>query len=105
MKPEGKEPPWAKHTHHVWQERARNAKNPTWLRIVALCYGYHNDEGRVYCKPGQISKLLEVSPQVVSNAIKTARDDDWISGESNSRCLVAPPYAIMSGRGPGKLPD
>ena len=39
------ERPWARHYHETWQERAGDARLPFWLRVAALAYGSHTDNG------------------------------------------------------------
>ncbi len=100
------ERPWARHYHEVWQERAGDPRMPFWLRIAALAYGSHLDNGHARYKRGEIAMILgtldpdtgQLSPyENVGRAIDTAVDYGWLAPESFWGCLVVPAHAIKKG--------
>ena len=100
------ERPWARHYHEVWQERAGDDRLPYWLRVTALAYGSHLDNGHARFKRGEIALVLgkvnsdtgEVEPYVnVTRAIDTAVTYGWLEPESFYGCLVVPAHAIKKG--------
>ncbi len=51
-------PSWARHYQDVWHERSGNSRLPRWLRVVALAYGCHDNEGHARFKRGEIALVL-----------------------------------------------
>ena len=100
------ERPWARHYHETWQERAGDDRLPYWLRVTALAYGSHLDNGHARFKRGEVGLVLgkvdattgELLPfSNVSRAIETAVDYGWLEHESFWGCLVVPAHAIKKG--------
>jgi hypothetical protein len=100
------ERPWARHYHEVWQERAGDDRLPYWLRVTALAYGSHLDNGHARFKRGEIALVLggvdtetgEVVPfDNVTRAIEAAVAYGWLEPESFYGCLVVPAHAIKKG--------
>ena len=100
------EKPWARHYQHEWQSRAGDRRLPYWLRIAALAYGSHADNGHARFKRGEIALILsdvdqttgEVRPhQNVGRAIGDAVEYGWLEPDSYWGCLVVPAHAIKKG--------
>ena len=100
------ERPWARHYHEVWQERAGDDRLPYWLRVAALAYGSHLDNGHARFKRGEVGIVLgKLDPKTgtivpfsnVTRAIETAVDYGWLEPESFWGCLVVPAHAIKKG--------
>lgn len=100
------ERPWARHYHETWQERAGDDRLPYWLRVAALAYGSHLDNGHARFKRGEIGLVLgkvdtesgELLPyENVRHAIRTAVEYGWLEPESFWGCLVVPAHAIKKG--------
>lgn len=100
------ERPWARHYHEVWQERAGDDRLPYWLRVAALAFGSHLDNGHARFKRGEIGLVLgqvdvetgEIVPfENVTRAIDTAVSYGWLEPESFWGCLVVPAHAIKKG--------
>lgn len=100
------EKPWARHYHEAWQERAGDDRLPYWLRVTALAYGSHLDNGHARFKRGEIGLILgkidaetgEIIPfDNVRHAIRTAVEYGWLEPESFWGCLVVPAHAIKKG--------
>ena len=86
--------------------RAGDPRFPYWLRVAALAYGSHTDNGHARYKRGEIALVLgkvdatmgEVLPYVnVGRAIEDAVDYGWLSEDSYWGCLVVPRLAIKKG--------
>jgi MarR family len=91
--------PWAAHYQSAWRERAGDTRLDLWLRVAALAFAHHKRNGHANFESGEIAKILGVSAQSVSRAIKKAKELGFIAGESNARCLVVPPWAVWGGPG------
>ncbi len=100
------ERPWARHYHETWQERAGDDRLPYWLRVTALAYGSHLDNGHARFKRGEIGIVLgkvdadtgELLPFTnVTRSIETAVEYGWLEPESFWGCLVVPAHAIKKG--------
>lgn len=96
------------HYQAVWRERAAsraaNPAMPLWIRVASLAFGCHRRNGHANFQPGEIAEILgtpgaPLSAASVSNAIKLAKNAGWIADESNAKCLVVPPHAIVGGPG------
>ena len=101
------ERPWARHYMEEWHSRAGDSRFPHWLRVAALAYGSHHDNGHAPFKRGQIALVLgsvdrttgEVSPYGnVGRAIADAVAYGWLAPESYWGCLVVPAHAIKKGQ-------
>lgn len=100
------ERPWARHYQHEWQERAGDNRLPYWLRVAALAYGSHTDNGHARFKRGEIALILgdidrttgQIRPYAnARRAIATAIEYGWLEPESFWACLVVPAHAIKKG--------
>lgn len=101
-----RERPWARHYLEVWQERAGDDRYPYWLRVAALAYGSHLDNGHARFKRGEIAMILgRIDPATgelvpyrnVSRAIVIAVEYGWLDPASFWGCLVVPAHAIKKG--------
>ena len=77
-----------------------------WLRVAALAFGNHEDNGHAKYKRGRIALVLgkvnpesgEVEPYTnVGRAIQTAVEYGWLAPESFWGCLVVPAHAVKKG--------
>lgn len=100
------ERPWARHYQEIWQERAGDDRLPYWLRVAALAYGSHLDNGHARFKRGEIGLVLAkvntetgelVSYENVGRAIATAVEYGWLAEESFWGCLIVPAHAVKKG--------
>lgn len=100
------ERPWARHYQEDWQSRAGDPRLPKWLRVAALAYGSHTDNGHARFKRGEIALILgkvdvetgEVIPDAnVGRAIEDAIEYGWLAADSFWGCLVVPAHAIKKG--------
>lgn len=105
--------PWARHFQTVWQERAGDVNLPDWLRVAALAYGTHAENGHALQRPGNVALVLarvdpstgEVTPQSRQNvyrAIQAAIRHQWLAEGSTARCLIVPAHAISKGTEGGR---
>ena len=101
------EKPWARHYQHEWQERAGDRRLPYWLRVAALAYGSHADNGHARFKRGEVALVLgeldketgEIRPYAnTRRAIDTAVEYGWLEPDSFWGCLVVPAHAIKKGQ-------
>jgi|GEM_PF-5633669 len=101
------ERPWSRHYQEAWERRAGDRRLPHWLRVTALAFGSHEDNGHARFKRGEIALVLgkvdketgEVRPyENVGRAIKDAIAYGWLEPESFWGCLVVPAHAIKKGR-------
>lgn len=97
---------WARHYQEDWQSRAGDPRLPKWLRVAALAYGSHTDNGHARFKRGEIALILgtvdqetgEVIPDPwPGRAIEDAVEYGWLAPESFWGCLVVPAHAIKKG--------
>lgn len=99
------ESPWARHYMQEWQSRAGDARLPYWLRVAALAYGNHLDNGHARFKRGEIALIMgtpdgggAIVPFTnVGRAISDAVAYGWLDQESFWGCLVVPAHAIKKG--------
>jgi hypothetical protein len=98
--------PWARHYQEAWARRAGDDRMPYWLRIVALAYGSHADNGHARFKRGELALILGsidretgvIHPYAhAARAIRDAVDYGWLEPESFWGCLVVPAHAIKKG--------
>ncbi|TBT83799.1 hypothetical protein ET989_10825 [Propioniciclava sinopodophylli] len=97
---------WARHFLDVWAERAGDPRLPPWLRVAALAYGSHLNNGHAPFRSGQVSLVLGgIDPTTgelttyrnVARAIDAAVANGWLAPGSFHRCLIVPPNAIRKG--------
>lgn len=92
--------PWARHYQDQWQERAGDPRFPYWLRVAALAYGSHLDNGHARFKRGEIALVLGTPGQPYVNvrrAIEAAVEYGWLADGSFWGCLIVPAHAIKKG--------
>ena len=98
--------PWARHYQDVWQERAGDPRLPYWLRVAALAYGSHADNGHARFKRGEIAVVLAavdsgtgvVRPyRNVRRAVTLAVEYGWLEAGSYWGCLIVPAHAVKKG--------
>lgn len=92
--------PWARHYQEEWQRRAGDDRFPYWLRVAALAYGSHLDNGHAKFKRGEIGLILGKPGEPYTNvtrAIEDAIQYEWLSAESYWGCLVVPEHAVKKG--------
>ena len=103
------EPTWARHYQDVWHERSGDRRLPKWLRVAALAYGSHENNGHARFKRGEVALILavvdhetgEVVPldrRAVFRVIQQAVAYGWLDEGSTARCLIVPAHAIKKGR-------
>lgn len=96
---------WSRHYQDEWQSRAGDRRLPYWLRVAALAYGSHSDNGHARFKRGEIALVLgdvspdgEIRPYVhVGRAIADAVTYGWLEPESFWGCLIVPAHAVKKG--------
>lgn len=107
-------PSWARHYQESWHERSGNRRLPRWLRVLALAYGAHENNGHALFKRGEVALVLgavdrdtgEVVPlsrQRVHEAVQLAIELDFLGDGSNARCLIVPAHDVK--KGPLDQPD
>lgn len=98
--------PWARHFQDEWQYRAGDPRLPYWLRVAALAYGSHQENGHAPFKRGQIALILgsvdaetgEIRPYPnVRRAIAVAIEYGWLAEGSYWRCLIVPAHVAKKG--------
>ena len=103
---------WARHYQDDWQSRAGDPRLPKWLRVAALAFGSHSDNGHARFKRGEIALILgsldpdtgEVHPYAnVRRAISEAVEYGWLHEGSYWGCLIVPAHSIRKGE-LGKTP-
>lgn len=100
--------PWARHYQDTWHERSGDPRLPRWLRIVALAYGCHDNDGHARFKRGDVALVLgsvdhetgAVIPlprQRVHEAITQAVELGFLAEGSFARCLIVPAHGVRKG--------
>ena len=108
MKGAAVESPWARHYQDVWHERSGDWRLPKWLRVAALAYGAHENNGHARFKRGEVALVLgsvdhetgEVIPLDRRNLHRVIQDAityGWLMPESTARCLIVPAHAVKKG--------
>ena len=97
---------WARHFQDDWQARAGDPRLPYWLRVTALAYGSHHDNGHARFKRGEVALILgtvdhetgEVRPHAnVRREIARAVEFGWLEDGSYWGCLIVPAHSIRKG--------
>lgn len=97
---------WARHFQDDWQARAGDPRLPYWLRVTALAYGSHADNGHARFKRGEVALILgsvdqetgEVRPFAnVRREIARAVEYGWLENGSYWGCLIVPAHSIRKG--------
>ena len=102
------ETPWARHYQDAWHERAGDRRLPKWLRVAALAYGSHENNGHARFKRGEVALVLgtvdhqtgEVIPldrRELFRVIGQAVEYEWLMPDSTARCLIVPAHAVKKG--------
>lgn len=96
---------WARHYQDDWQSRAGDPRLPHWLRVAALAFGSHSDNGHARFRRGEVALVLgrvdeqgEVRPYAnVRRAITEAVQYGWLEEGSYWGCLIVPAHAVRKG--------
>lgn len=100
--------PWARHYQDVWHERSGNPMLPRWLRVTALAYGSHDNDGHARFKRGEVALVLghvdhdtgaviPLSRQRVHEAVQQAVELGFLAAGSIPRCLIVPAHDVRKG--------
>lgn len=98
---------WARHYQEAWHSRSGDPRLPHWLRVAALAYGSHGENGHARFKRGEVALILgrvepltgEIHPYAnVRRAIGEAISYGWLDDGSYWGCLIVPAHAIRKGR-------
>lgn len=98
--------PWARHFQDTWLERAGDPRYPYWLRVAALAYGRHSENGHARFKRGEIALVLATVDEDgvprpyenVGRAIAAAVEYRWLDPGSYWGCLIVPACSISKGK-------
>lgn len=78
-------------TPFAWhEERARDTRQPVWLRLHHLAAARIYPDGRAYFATGELAELLGIRQQEVPRTIRTAVERGYLAEASTQRCLVLP---------------
>lgn len=97
---------WARHYQDDWQARAGDPRLPYWLRVSALAYGSHADNGHARFKRGEVALILASVDRGtgevrlfanVRREIARAVEFGWLEDGSYWGCLIVPAHAIHKG--------
>lgn len=100
------ERPWARHYMDVWEARAGDPRMPYWLRVAAVAYSRHENNGHARFKRGEIALILasvnaqtgEIRPHPwVGRDINLAVEYGWLAPESYWGCLIVPAHNVRKG--------
>lgn len=105
--------PWSRHYQDAWHERSGNVRLPRWLRIVALAYGCHDNDGHARFKRGEVALVLgtvdhetgaviPLSRQRVHEAVQQAVDLGFLAEGSIPMCLIVPAHDVRKGPHEGR---
>lgn len=105
--------PWSRHYQDVWHERSGNGRLPRWLRVVALAYGSHDNDGHARFKRGEVALVLAgpfqpgevpkpLSRQRVHEAVQQAVDLGFLADGSIPMCLIVPAHDVRKGPHEGR---
>lgn len=93
----------ARHSQDWWAERAQDQRLDMWLRVVAVAYSEHANNGHAAFRRGVLADRLAdggLPPirQWLSEWIAKAVDLGFLASGSTTMCLVVPAHAIDKGR-------
>lgn len=93
----------ARHSQEEWQRRAGDRRLPKWLRVAALAYGCHGNNGHATFKRGDVAVALGEPGEPLDRRrlfehIQLAIEFGWLEEGSTSMCLIVPPHAIDKGK-------
>lgn len=103
---------WARHFQDDWQARAGDPRLPYWLRVAALAFGSHADNGHARFKRGEVALILgsvdqetgELHPFAnVRREVARAVEFGWLEDGSYWGCLIVPAHSIRRGDWGGKV--
>lgn len=100
---------WSRHYQESWHERSGDRRLPRWLRVTALAYGSHDNNGHAQFKRGDIAlilgsvdgttgEIIPLSRQRVYECIQLAIELDFLAEGSNARCLIVPAHHARKGK-------
>lgn len=101
---------WSRHSQEEWHRRAGDPRLPKWLRVAALAYGSHGNNGHACFKRGDVAAALGLPGEPLDRRrlhehISLAVEFGWLESGSTSMCLVVPFHAIDKGpKGGNKRP-
>lgn len=104
---------WARHFQDDWQARAGDPRLPYWLRVAALAYGSHGNNGHARFKRSEVALVLgtvdkrtgEVRPYPnVRRAIADAVEYGWLEEGSFWGCLIVPAHSVKKGDWASRTP-
>ena len=92
----------SRHNQEVWQRRAGEPWLPKWLRVAALAYGAHGNNGHATFKRGDVAITLgdpghPLDRRRLHEHISQAIEFGWLMPGSTSMCLIVPPDAVDKG--------
>lgn len=92
----------ARHNQEVWHRRSGETHLPKWLRVAALAYGSHGDNGHATFKRGDMATTLgepgkPLDRRRLYDHIQQAIAFGWLAEGSTSMCLIVPPDAVDKG--------
>ncbi len=104
---------WARHYQDSWLERSGSPALPRWLRVVALAYGSHDNDGHARFKRGEVALVLAgpfprgevpkpLSRQRVHEAVRQAVELGFLDEGSIPMCLIVPAHDVRKGSLDGK---
>jgi hypothetical protein len=93
---------WARHSHDGWETKARDKRLPTWLRIAALAYAKHGNNGHASFGRGEMGEWFgapgkPLNRRRLSEYIHRAIELDFLMPGSTSMCLIVPPWEVDRG--------
>lgn len=93
---------WSRHSREEWHRRAGDDRLPKWLRVSALAYGSHGNNGHATFKRGDVATALgepgkPLDRRRLHEHIGMAIEFGWLAEGSTSMCLVVPFHAIDKG--------
>ncbi len=103
-----KSEPWARHYQDAWHDRSGDRRLPRRLRVVALAYGVHDNDGHARFDRGQVAlvlgtvdqetgEVITLNRQRVHEAVQQAVDLGFLGDGSNARCLIVPAHDVKKG--------
>lgn len=99
--------PWSQHDRAMWAAHAARDGLDKWLRLVALAYSRHQENGHTPFERGELRSLLpsvdtstgEVRPDKnLDRHIRQAVDLGFLLADSNASCLIVP-HGVRVGSG------
>lgn len=93
---------WARHSQEEWHRRAGDSHLPRWLRVAALAYGSHGNNGHATFKRGDMAVTLGLPGEPLDRRrlhehIALAVEFGWLEPGSTSMCLIVPSGQIDKG--------